>query len=693
MKTRAKQSKPSRPVAGLLFAGLLSIGALGGAAGCAKDEADPKTWIPKLSDSASSERAVTALERLGDPSAIPALGKAWDKQGRPERILRVIIDLSAPLTADQTKDGGEYQYTVYRGGKTRPSSWDVSLPILKTAIEDVDKDNPRSVESARLAAEALGKSKIPGALEILVQAANNAKAKPLRGQAILSLGELGDDRAVPALANIIREDFNPQRPELHGAAIIALGRIKSAQAVPVLIEAMYRLPFFFKQVRRALVASGSGAVRERMSKILSGEDADVNALFTEKKLDTYCGDLGKDPVAAAECLPVSAMDYYAAIIAGDLYDPASVPALLKALGRESKPAYYLDFAPGPPAANAALDSLRKIGSADAAPAVLALWTNSDGANRAMAANVFSYVSRDGSEKVGKGNAVDALGAIAADNGADQGLRLEAATAYARLANRKDQIPLLRKLADKYQEASDKAKKEADGAPKAAYEKVKGPYDAAKATLDAAKKKVRDNGGEGKAPVDLIEAVTKAKNEFEKAKEPYTKARETWKTLENTSDAYRGYQRVFETHIARIEIAVHCNGDAACLAKSLIQTPEEVFGRVKEFINPAGYTEDDKKELKVAEVERALLDLGKMGPKAASQLPVLLEGVKSKDRLIRQSVLLALPKIAEKSNQETVKALDAAIKAAQGDTTLNELNVETEVLRSYFSGSVGDAEKP
>ena len=56
----------------------------------------------------------------------------------------------------------------------------------------------------------------------------------------------------------------------------------------------------------------------------------------------------------------------AGFILGDLYDPASVPALLKALGRESKPAYYLDFAPGPPAANAALDSLRKIGSADAA---------------------------------------------------------------------------------------------------------------------------------------------------------------------------------------------------------------------------------------------------------------------------------------------------------------------------------------
>jgi HEAT repeats len=690
VSTITGSSRVARRLGAFVFSGLLALSA----AGCPKDEFDPNTWIPKLSDPQQNERAVTALERLGDPMAIPALGKAWDKAGRPERILRVIIELSGPLTEQQAKD--LYKYN----GKARPASWDKSLPILKSAIEEVDKDNPRSVESARLAAEALGKSRgadgkssLDGALEILVQAANNTgAAKPLRGQAILSLGDLGDPRAVPALANIIREDFNPQRPELHGAAIIALGRIKSPESVPVLLEAMYRLPFFFKQVRRALVASGGATVSGRVSKILSGEDADINALFRDKKLDTYCGDPGKDPAPAADCLPVAAMDYYAGIIAGDLYDTSLVPSLLKALAREPKAAYYVDFAPGPPATNAALDSLRKIGSAEAAGPVLALWSNKDAsANlRPMAANVFSYLSRDGSEKVGTISAVDALGKIAADNGADQGLRLETAVAYARLANRADQIPLLRTLADKYQEASDKAKKEADGAPKAAYEKVKGPYDAAKAALDVAKKKVRDNGGEGKAPVAMIEAVTAAKTEFEKAKEPYTKARTAWKTLEDTSEAYRGYQRVFETHIARIEIAVYCDGKPdplACRAGTLTQKGDEILERLKPYINTAGYTDADKKELVAAQIERGLLDLGKLGPKAASTLPALLDGVKSKDRLVRQSVLLALPKIADKSCKECATKLDAAIKAAQGDTTLADLNAETEVLRSYFSGSV------
>ena len=682
-----------------LSAALLSGALALGAGGCPKDEFDANTHIPKLGAGEKGEQAVTSLERLGDPKAIPALGKAWDKQGRPERLLRVIINLAAPLTPAQTSNGAEYQYTKFGcttagcTGKARPASWDLALPILRQAVEEVDKDNPRSVESARLAAEALGDSKLDGALEILVEAANRAPAPVLRRQAILSLGELGDARAVPALASIIKEDFNPQSPLMHGAAIIALGRVKSPEAIPVLIEAMYRLPFFFKQVQRALVASGSAEVSKRIGQILLAKDPDVDALFKEKKLDTYCGDPGKDQAAPGDCEPVSAMDYYAAIIAGDLYDPTLVPALLTALAREPKPAYYSDFAPGPPAANAALDAIRKIGSGDAAGPVLDIWTNPDSSLRPFAANVFSYVSRDGTEKVGKVSAVERLGQIAADNSAEQGLRLEAAVAYARLATRADQIPLLRKLADKYQEASDKAKKDADGAPKAAYEKVKGPYDAAKAELDIAKKRVRDAGGEGKAPVALIEEATKAKEAFEKAKDPYTKARASWKTLEDTSEAYRGYQRVFETHIARVEIAVRCAGDMACLAKTLTQTPDQALEAVKPHINSAGYTDADKKELMVAQVERGLLDLGKAGPRAKEQLGLLLDGVKSKDRLIRQSVLLALPKIADKSCQECVTKLDAAIKAAQGDVTLADLNVETEVLRSYFSGTVGDAEKP
>src|SRR5262249_2344641 len=153
-----------------------------------------------------------------------------------------------------------------------------------------------------------------------------------------------------------------------------------------------------------------------------------------------------------------------------------IPPLLKALARDPIPAYFVDSAPGPVSQNAVLDSLRKIGAldnAEATQAVLALWTTGKNDDmKPLAANVFSFVLKDGSEKVGKDPGPDLLGKIAADNEADQSLRIEASGSYGRLASTKDRVPLLIDLSKKYKDASAAAQKEADGPPKAAYDKQK-----------------------------------------------------------------------------------------------------------------------------------------------------------------------------------------------------------------------------
>jgi hypothetical protein len=116
---------------------------------------------------------------------------------------------------------------------------------------------------------------------------------------------------------------------------------------------------------------------------------------------------------------VSAMDYYASIIAGDLYDPALVPSLLKALGPpEQKPSYLVDDTPGPPAQNGVLDALRKIGAASQAAApVLEIAVNSKDRNlKSMAIDVYSHVSRDGSEKSGTLTGLEHIGKIVSDSG-------------------------------------------------------------------------------------------------------------------------------------------------------------------------------------------------------------------------------------------------------------------------------------
>jgi hypothetical protein len=139
--------------------------------------------------------------------------------------------------------------------------------------------------------------------------------------------------------------------------------------------------------------------------------------------------------------------------------------------------------------------------------------------------------------------------------------------------------------------------------------------------------------------------------------------------------------------------MHCHGkpdEAACYAKALDAKPDEVAARVGKFVKTLAskseddkWSDNDKKGLVAAEIERAMLELGKMGSKAEGQTEALLDHAKTEDRITRQSVLLALPKLAKLPCQDCADKLDAAIKAGAGKSELGELNTETMVLRNYF----------
>src|SRR5262245_13225665 len=99
-------------------------------AGCPDDPYKAETWTKKLKDERESERAVTELEQLGNPSAISALGDAWVDKGKPVRLLQLIISLARPRSPEEAKAN---YYTDYEA-TGRPPSWDRALPYLKRAI-------------------------------------------------------------------------------------------------------------------------------------------------------------------------------------------------------------------------------------------------------------------------------------------------------------------------------------------------------------------------------------------------------------------------------------------------------------------------------------------------------------------------------------------------------------------------------
>src|SRR5438105_1148613 len=134
---------------GRRFGGVLLACLLASLTACPDNPYKASTWTKKLGDPRESERAVTQLEQLGDPSAIPALGQAWVDEGKPVRLLLVIISLARPLSPEQAK--ATYMTDYETTG--RAASWDAAMPFLKAALTDVDEANPRAIDSAQKAAD------------------------------------------------------------------------------------------------------------------------------------------------------------------------------------------------------------------------------------------------------------------------------------------------------------------------------------------------------------------------------------------------------------------------------------------------------------------------------------------------------------------------------------------------------------
>lgn len=706
-----------------LVSSALLVGLLVGVAACPDNPYKASTWTKKLGDPKEGERAVTQLEQLGDPSAIPALGDAWENQGKPARMLQVIISLARPLTPEQAK--ATYMTDYEKSG--RPANWDKALPFLVKALSEVDEANPRSVESAQKAADALGEAKSDGGIDALIELASKPVTKKLiaaQVSAIRALGKFDGQKAKAsaALIKIVDRD-PPDHPRtakdkeqgraleekyglflgVTGAAINALSDLRSPNAVKPLVLSMYRTPELFTQIRRALVASGPTA-EDELRKILRGDNAEVNQLIKDKHYDKYCGD--KNNLPPDQCQPVSAKDFYPAVVLGDFYDPKAVPDLLTALARPAYPQYYSDDQPsGSTQANAIFDALRKIGSSDGAAQVHAMWAGKaapakgkkgapaeepagtpDLTTRILAVSAYPFLTHDDT-------GVEELGKIAADNAADDSLRTEAATAFARLSHDAADIKILNDLAQKYFDAADKKNKEAAGKPKADADAADKEFEVAKKALDDAKANALKATHDTTKTADDIKAATKAAKDaedaFKVAKKVHKEKTAPFKALDGAAKAYKGYARMFQFHIARIEVALRCKSDMNCYAGTLKETGDDAAKNCAQYIKDIkDFTKDEKTQLLEGEVERAMLEIGKQGSKAAGLTDQLLDAAKSDDRLIRQSILLALPKIAKVPCDNCEKKLDAAIKAGEGKSTLGDLNLETTMLRNYFAWAGG-----
>jgi hypothetical protein len=103
---------------------------------------------------------------------------------------------------------------------------------------------------------------------------------------------------------------------------------------------------------------------------------------------------------------------------------------------------------------------------------------------------------------------------------------------------------------------------------------------------------------------------------------------------------------------------------------------------------SAWTAAERKELVDAEIERAVLELRRTGRAASGQVPALLAQIATPerldDRLVREAVLLALPRIAALPCDACRDELAAVVEAGQGKAELNELTYETSLLVAYYT---------
>ena len=508
--------------------------------------------------------------------------------------------------------------------------WQEATPILIEAVEDVDTSNRRAIEDAVVAADALGRAKDPEAVQALISAATRKMPKLSEGQrvrlaAVRALGEFGSNaRAVDTLIAILNTDPDEQPPQLNGAAANALAVTGSEKAVEPLIVALFELAPIYPQVRNALTRVGKPAVSE-LIKVFKGEHPKVEEIAKKNGFATDCG---KAEGPGSTCIAPGNVTFKAAAILGDLRAKEAVPVLAAELGTPAKVSFFdpRTGAPGPADHNAILDALRNIGSADAAEAVYNYMRadSTDDLTRPIAIDVYSMITRDT-------KALDWLEKLFTDGEQEEQIRSAAALAYARLVRKKDELAPIQKVIDRQ--------------------------------LSEAK------ASDAKA--------AKAKNDDDKA------------NAEAVANDYRGFAREYEQHKTRAQVGILCGDDPACYADLIKSDSAALMSKLSVANHRAGeMKKQDQAFYRIAALERALLELAKLGEKARGSLPALLKHVDSTERIIRQGVLLAMVQVAPTPCPECVARLNEVITEQETQTTLDLLTADTKVVRNYFEAGDG-----
>ena len=144
-----------------------------------------------------------------------------------------------------------------------------------------------------------------------------------------------------------------------------------------------------------------------------------------------------------------------------------------------------------------------------------------------------------------------------------------------------------------------------------------------------------------------------------------KSQQEHDTAQDAKDTDDRFVSALQEARYRIAAYVQCKTDAACYG-GLLKGPDIQEGK------PG-----------MPKAERALMELYKMGEKGRPALSLVLDAAGSSERIVREGIHLALPRIAPTPCKECVDKLGAVLEQQANQTTLDALNAETKIVYNYF----------
>jgi HEAT repeat protein len=266
----------------------LSSGAF--TAGC-ENEADPKTWVKKLSEPSRRTGAMIRLKRLFDE----ALASARPPDPRAPRV-RQFLDNSLDAVArtfianaDDTILRREAIEILAQSQDPRAIDALLSALTFRQGNADSERVALRAAQALKEMAASIPDAKKTSVVQGLVAVIDRAQGNgsnmvQIRYHSLNALGALHATEAVESIARLLSRRLADQDISTARAAADALGVIGDPRGVDALVYGLFlnvRAQNAFPHCQRALARIGAQHAVPKLLSTLGGQNQQVNALITE----------------------------------------------------------------------------------------------------------------------------------------------------------------------------------------------------------------------------------------------------------------------------------------------------------------------------------------------------------------------------------------------------------------------------